>query len=277
MPAGVPEAVRRQVLKFHYNDLPSLRALFDAHPGRIACVIMEAMRTEPPQEGFLHAVQRLCREHGALFILDEMITGFRLNLHGAQGLFELEPDLSCFGKALGNGFAISALVGRREVMRLGGLDHDGERVFLLSTTHGAETHALAAAIETMRAYRERDVIGAMARAGARLLGGVRESIRRHGIDGYFDVIGHPSNLIYVARDAKREPSQEFRTLFLQETVRRGLLMPSMVVSAAHGDAEIDHTVGAVDAALAVYARALEDGVGAFLEGRPVKPVFRRYV
>src|SRR5262249_34172554 len=158
---------------------------------------------------------------------------------------------------LGNGFAISALLGRRDIMELGGLHHSRERVFLLSTTHGAESSALGAAMAVMQAYQREDPIGTMHRQGERLRAGLRTAIGRHGLDGYVDVLGRPCNLVYATRDAERQPSQQFRTLFMNELIRHGILAPSFVVSAAHSDADIDITIEAVDAALAVYRRALD--------------------
>src|SRR5690606_20301591 len=143
MNAGIPEATRRLVAKFRYNDLASVEALFAQHPGQIACLVLEAARTEEPQPGYLERLKSLVHANGALLVFDEMITGFRWHLRGAQHVYGVTPDLGTFGKALANGFSVSALVGRREIMTLGGLGHDRERVFLMSTTHGAETHGLA--------------------------------------------------------------------------------------------------------------------------------------
>jgi glutamate-1-semialdehyde 2,1-aminomutase len=277
MPGGIPEAVRRQTLKFAYNDLTSLRALFAAYPEQIACVVMEAETTEPPVRGYLQGVVDLCHAHGTLFVLDEMITGFRWHNGGGQTLYGITPDLSTFGKGIGNGFAVSALVGKAAIMARGGLRHDEERVFLLSTTHGAETHSLAAAIATMRTYQTEDVIGHMERQGARLAEGVRQAAAELGIEEYFQVAGRVSNLIFVTRDRDKQRSQPFRTLFMQETIRRGLLMPSFVVSYAHTAEDVDRTVEGVAAALVVYRQALEDGMEGYLVGRPVKPVFRQRV
>ena len=237
---------------------------------------MEAATTVEPALGFLHQVRQQCSTNGALFILDEMITGFRWHLGGAQQLYGVTPDLSTFGKALANGFALSALVGRREVMERGGLRHGQERVFLLSTTHGAETSALAAALETMRIYREEGVVEVLYRQGERLRSGVREAARANGVANHFDVLGNPTNLVYETRDRTGQPSQPFRTLFLQELIRRGVLAPSFVVSYSHRDEDIDATVDAVAEAFAVYRRALEDGPEPYLVGRPVRPVFRRF-
>jgi glutamate-1-semialdehyde 2,1-aminomutase len=203
-----------------------------------------------------------------------MITGFRWHVGGAQKVHGVRPDLSTFGKAMANGFSVSALAGRREIMELGGIHHDRERVFLLSTTHGAETHSLAAAIATIRTYRKHDVVGHLHRQGERLAAGARQVARVHGVERHFEVAGPPCNLIYVTRDADGAPSQAFRALFLQELARNGVLAPSFVISFSHNDDVVDRTVDAIDAALRCYRRALEDGVDVYLVGRPVKPVFR---
>lgn len=277
MNAGIPEAVQRLTLIFPYGDLEAAAALFAAHHGRIAALILEPARLSDPPPGYLQALKDLCHANGALLILDEMVTGFRWHRNGAQTLYGVVPDLSCFGKALGNGFSVSALAGRREVMRLGGLDHtDRPRVFLLSTTHGAETHALAAAIATMRIYDREDVTGHLDRVGGLLARGLTEAAARHGLADHVRVVGKPCCLFFETRDHHGAPSQAFRTLFLQECIRRGILAPSLVVSYAHSPADIAATVDAVDGALAVYARALDDGVERHLVGRPSEVVQRRF-
>ena len=274
--AGIPAAISDMTLKFAYNRPDSLRALFKAHPGQIACVIMEAEAAAPPVPGYLHQVKEICEENGAVLIFDEMITGFRWHLGGAQKFYGVVPHLSTFGKAMGNGFAISALAGEREIMRLGGLDHDQPRVFLLSTTHGAETHALAASLATLRIYRERDVIEVLWKQGKRLRALVDRSIAENRLTGFFEVTGKPCNLVFVTCDQEGHRSQAFRTLFMQELIRRGVIAPSFVVSYAHSDADIDRTAEAVFAAHVVYRKALDEGIDKYLEGRPVKPVYRRF-
>jgi glutamate-1-semialdehyde 2,1-aminomutase len=276
MNAGIPEATRRLVVKFRYNDLASLEAVFAQYPSQIACVVMEAARTEEPAPGYLEAVKRTTHAHGALLVFDEMITGFRWHLNGAQHLYGVTPDLSTFGKALANGFSVSALAGRREIMRLGGNDHDRERVFLLSTTHGAETHQLAAALATMRFYRDHPVVETLYARGARLRQGFERAVEDNGLVGYLDVVSRDCNLLFGTRDTNKQPSQPFRTLFMQELVKRGVIAPSFVVSYSHSETDIDRTLPAVSEALAVYRKALEEGADKYLEGRPVKPVFRKY-
>jgi glutamate-1-semialdehyde 2,1-aminomutase len=237
---------------------------------------MEPERTQPPDAGFLEGVRDLCASEGAVLIFDEMITGFRWDTGGAQALYDVTPDLSTFGKGMANGFSVSALVGRRELMRLGGRDHDRERVFLLSTTHGAETHGLAAAMATMSEYVENDVVGRLHEAGTRLRAGVEAAAVNAGVSEQFRLVGRDCNLVFETRDAGGSPSQEYRTLFMQELVRRGILAPSFVVNYSHDDATIDATIDAVGESLGVYRRALEDGVERYLTGPSVKPVYRRF-
>lgn len=276
MNAGIPDAETSHVRTFRYDDVASVEQMFAENPGEIAAVIMEPCKYDDPLDGFLHRVRDLCHENGALFVLDEMITGFRLAIGGGQEHYGVEADLSTYGKALANGYAVSALAGKREIMELGGLHHDREKVFLLSTTHGAEYHGLAAALETLRIYQEEDVVGTLKRRGQRLKDGVNAVSDAMGLREVFGVIGHPSNLVFTTADADGQPSQPFRTLYMQEMIRRGVLAPSFVVSYSHTDDDIDRTIEATREALTVYTRALHDGVGDFLVGRPVQPVFRRY-
>lgn len=276
MPGGVPGATRELTLKFAYNDLASLETLFESHPGQIAAVILEAEKEAPPAPGFLHGVQRLCRRHGAVFILDEMITGFRWHAGGAQAYHDLDPDLSTFGKAMANGFSVSALAGKRELMRLGGSAHDRERVFLLSTTHGAETHGLAAAIATMEAYRELPVIETLWDRGERLASGIRRAAVDAGVEEQVPILGRPCCLVFGSRDADGRPSQPFRTLLMQEMIERGVLGTSLVVNYSHSESDVDRTIAVFAEAFRVYRRALEDGIDGYLRGRPVQPAIRPF-
>ena len=274
MPGGIPKEFRRQTVPFHYNDIADLEDLFGRYSGEIACVVMEAARLEDPKPGYLQQVKDCCHRHGALLVFDEMITGFRFDLGGAQGLYGVVPDLSTFGKALANGFAVSALAGKREFMELGGFDHSRERVFLLSTTHGAETHSLAAALATLQFYREQPVIEILHSRGARLRAGLNAAIARLNLGRQVELLGRDCCLLFATRDVTGAPSQPLRTLFMQELVKQGIIAPSFVVSYSHSEADIDRTVEAANHALTVYRRALDEGVDRHLEGRSVKPVFR---
>ena len=276
MKSGVPQSTRQQILPFKYNDPEHLRDLFQQHPGRIACVIMEPARLEEPAPGYLARVKALCHAGGALLVFDEMITGFRWNLRGAQHEYGVTPDLSTFGKAMANGFSVSALAGRRDVMELGGTDHARERVFLLSTTHGAETHQLAAAIATMRFYETHPVIETLASRGARLRAGFQKAVREAGVQDHVGLVSRDCNLLFFTRGPDMQPNQAFRTLFMQELIRGDVIAPSFVVSYSHSEQDIDHAIDVAASALRVYRRALDEGIEKYLAGRPVKPVFRPY-
>jgi len=276
MSAGIPESTKKLTVKFHFNDIKSVKDLFARFPGQIACVILEAEKYDPPEGNFLHELKRIAHENGAVFILDEMITGFRWHLGGAQKKYGIVPDLAAFGKALGNGFAISALAGKRDIMELGGLGHDKERVFLMSTTHGAENHALAAALATMKFYKEHPVIETLYGQGRKLAEGVNRASGELGLREHVSIIGPDCCSVYTTRDQDKKPSEPFRTLFLQETMKRGLLMPSSIVSYSHSDKDIEQTVEKISEALVVYKKALNEGIEKFLIGDPVKPVFRKY-
>lgn len=276
MSAGIPKVIQDLTVKFKYNDIESVKVLFERYPNRIACVILEPEKEQEPKDNFLHEVQKLCGEKGAVFILDEMITGFRWHNGGAQAFHKITPDLTTFGKALANGFSVSALVGKREIMRLGGLDHDKERVFLMSGTHGAENHGLAAAMATMRVYQDEPVVETLWRQGKRIASGLKQAIEENKLTKHVSILGRPCCLVYGTRDNENTPSQSFRTLLLQETMKRGILAPSLVVSYSHSDADIDRTIEAFNAAFHIYRKALDEGIEKYLVGRSVQPVWRRF-
>lgn len=274
MDAGIPKAVQDLSLTFQYDDLDSLTHLFETYPEQIACVIMEAAKYSDPSPGYLESVIDTCHRNGALFILDEMITGFRWHNGGAQQVYGVEPDFSTFGKALANGFSLSALVGKRELMEVAGLYHDRDRVFALSTTHGAESTGLAAAMATMRFYQQNPVIDVLEQQGTKLAQGLQAIIAKHQLSGHVGVIGRPSNMVFTTSDQDGKPSQAFRCLLMQELIKRGVLGPSLVISYSHTDEDIHQTVNAFDGALSVYKDALAGSVEDYLVGPATQTVYR---
>lgn len=274
--AGIPQCVKDLTLTFGYNDLESVRRLFAEYPNQIAGLILEPAKYDEPENDFLNQVREICHQNGSLFIIDEMITGFRWHRGGGQAEYGVDPDLSCWGKAMGNGFSVSALTGKRKYMELGGLHHDRERVFLLSTTHGAETHGLAAAIATMEVYRREPVIETLYGRGKRLQDEGTQIIAQHGLSKHIQIVGRPCCLVFTTLDNDLRQSQIMRSLFLQETIKRGVLMTTLVVSFTHTDEDIDRTLEAIDGALSVYRKALENGPEHYLIGQPSQVVYRRY-
>ena len=203
-----------------------------------------------------------------------MITGFRWHERGAQFIYNVKPDLCTFGKGIANGFPVSALAGRGDVMRLGGFVDDADRVFLLSQTAGAQPWALAAMLAVIDIGQREQISERLHLIGGKLRRGIEEVVADAGLGSYFQLRGRDCNLTYVARDGAGQPSQAFRTLVLQTFVDRGILAPSFVVCAAHDPAAIQQAVDAVAELMPVYRRALEDGIDQVLRGRPVRPAIR---
>jgi glutamate-1-semialdehyde 2,1-aminomutase len=274
---GVPEEVQKLTLKFNYNNIESCERLFDEYPGQIACFNLEPLTSTPPVDGFLEKLKALCERNGALLIFDEVVSGFRFSLGGAQEMAKVIPHLAAFGKAMANGFSVSALVGQSEFMKLGGITHDEERVFLLSTTHGGETHSIAAAIACIKEIKEQNAIKHFWDTGRLLMDRVQKAAQEVGAESYIEIGGYSVKPSFSFKDEKGEISMIARTLFLQETISRGLLMPYMVPSLAHTEQDIEFAVNCTREALIVMKEAA-DGAGMLnaVQGNIIKPVFRKY-
>lgn len=277
MKKGIPEEVTSLGLTFHYNDISSLQVLFDEYPNQIAAVILEPATYIPPKDNFLHKVKEVCKKNDTVFILDEMITGFRWHLQGAQKYYDVLPDLATFGKGMANGFSLAALAGKREIMELGGILKEGaERVFLISTTHGAEMCALGAFIKTMEVYKEKNVVDHLWKYGQDLLKGMNAISGELGLENYFSAEGYACSPVFFTNDKNGKPSMEFRTLFSQEMIKNRVLIPCIALSYSHGEKELGMTLNAVRNSLKVYKQALENGIEKYLKGRVIKPVFRKF-
>ncbi len=274
---GIPEPVIDQTKQFRYNDIASLQQVFDRHPRQIACVVLEPATNFHPEAGFLQNVQALCHAQGAVLVLDEMITGFRWHLKGAQHYYGLRPDLCTFGKAMANGFSVSCVAGRREIMDLGSIEFAGrERVFLLSTTHGAEMSGMGAFVATMKYLQREPVIDHLWLYGQRLINLINRLAVEFGIESSLKAGGVPCSPFYSTLDKQGNPSLELRTLFSQEMIRHSVLMPWIALSYRHRDEELALTETALRASLGVYRQGFEQGTGDLLEGPPIKPVFRKF-
>ncbi len=277
MNRGVPEAIRNLTLKFDYNDLSSVENLFLTYPNQIACILLEPISGTEPKPGYLQDLKLLCEKNGALLIFDEVVSGFRFHIGGVQALTGVTPHLAAFGKAMANGFSVSALTGQREFMKLGGLEHKEERVFLLSTTHGGETHCLAAAIATLKEIKKQNAIEHFYKIGKAIQDGFQKVIHETKTEDYMTVTGYSCKPGFLIKDGKGNISMEGRTLFLQELCSRGILMPYVVPSLAHNNEVVNQTVSAVAESLKAVKQAFESGqIDKILAGSTVKPVFRKF-
>ncbi len=274
---GVPKCVRELTLKFKYNDLEGLRKLFDEYEGKIAGVIFEPISFIEPNEGFLQGVKDLCEEKGAVLIFDEVVSGFRFSLGGVQEMTGVTPHLAAFGKAMANGFSVSALVGKKEIMELGGIHHDSERVFLLSTTHGGETHSLAASIATINIIRDNNLIDYFWKIGKEIQNGLLSAAEQAGASHLLDVGGYPCKPSFGLKDENGEISMVARTLFLQETVKRGILIPYIVPGYAHTSSVVSESMEKISEVFSIMKKASESGgMEKLIDGPIVKPVFRKF-
>jgi len=274
---GIPQETIEKTKLFSYNNIVSLEDLIARYPKQISCVVLEAAASEEPRDGYLQKVQKLCRSNGIVFILDEMITGFRWHIKGAQHVYDVSPDLCTFGKAMANGFSVACVAGRRELMELGSIEFDGrERVFLLSTTHGAEMSGLGAMVATIDFMRRNEVIEHLWSYGRRLMAMMQRKADAHGVSHSFRVDGVACSPYYLTLDANGTNSLPLRTLFSQEMIRNGVLMPWIALSYRHREEELAITENAIDNSLRVYHRALQEGVEKYLVGPVIKPVFRKF-
>jgi glutamate-1-semialdehyde-2,1-aminomutase len=267
--AGVPVALRALTHQWTYNDLESLQAVFDAHPGEVAAVIMEPVGVESPLPGFLKAVLTMAHEHGALLVFDEVITGFRLAPGGAQEYFGVTPDLAAFGKAMANGYPLAAVAGRATVM-----EQIASTTFI-SSTFGGDTIALAASLATMQRIRDGGVIEHLWRQGARLTEGFNALASEHEVPAR--MIGLAPRRVIVFEAVDGADANGLKGLVWQECLDRGILLGNAnFVSLAHDDSAVDATLEAFDGALSVAGAALRHGeVSTKLRGRPPGEVFRR--
>ncbi len=264
--AGIPRATAELTATFGYNDLESVVEAID---DQTACVILEPVTFEEPRDGFLSELRRVCDQVGALLIFDEMWTGFRLALGGAQERFGVRADLACFSKAIANGMPISVVTGRRDVMAL--CDKD---VFFF-TTFGGEALSLAAAKATIGELRAHRVPEQLERLGGKLKAGYNALAAELGLD-YTRCIGYGCRSM-VTFDAKAGDPLVLKSLAQQELIRRGVLWGGFHnLSFAHGEADVAYTLEAWRGALGVVREAVAAGdVRGRLRGEPVEPVFRR--
>lgn len=277
---GIPERMRSMTASFSYNDYSSVEALLANNDHDIACLIMEPVKFDPPRDDFLHKVAALCKERGVLLILDEMITGFKWSLQGAQNYYGVKPDMSTWGKGIANGFSACALTGRAEIMELGGIRCEGEdKLFLISTTHGAETTGLAAMIATINAFKQHQMIESNWARGESLKANLEQIVQKHQLESYLSLIGYPCLFVLVCRNANGAVDDHFRTLFMQEMIAHGVLFQGMFYTTwSHQQAELDLQAMAFEAACVAYRRAIEAGTTeGLLIGRPAKPVFRKKI
>jgi glutamate-1-semialdehyde 2,1-aminomutase/spore coat polysaccharide biosynthesis protein SpsF len=265
---GVPVAVSALTHLVAYGDPTAVEKALLAHPGEFAAVILEPAGGSEPPPGYLDAVKALTRKHGALLIFDEIITGFRWSLGGAQGRYGVTPDLSAFGKAMGNGMPISAVVGRADIMRL------MEDIFF-SGTFGGEALSLAAAIATIDKIERENVVDVIWKRGAELRKIIGKEIATAKIDDVFTITGCEPFLLLAFKDHPKASKEAIKTFLLRELIQMGLLINgSHNLSYAHTPADFDRIQLAYNHALPALRAALDSGdIERQLNNQVIVPVF----
>lgn len=265
--SGIPEAIRDLSGTFEYNDIESVRQSLDAN---VAAVILEPFVFEAPKNNFLQELARLCEENGTLLIFDEMWTGFRVAVGGAQEYFGVTPDLACYSKAFANGMPISLLTGRKDVM-----DLFKEEVFFF-TTFGGEALSLAAAVATIREMIEKNVPAYLAEKGKLLREGYNALAAELGIAGYTRCTGFDCRSL-VSFDASAGNPLELKSYVQQELIKRGILWSGFHnMSFSHTEEDVAYTLRAYREVLGLLKEAVDKGeVAMRLKGSPVEAVFRK--
>jgi len=267
---GIPEDVRKLTLTFEYNKIETLEKLFKENKDQVACVIMEPVGIVEPQNDFLNKARELAHGNGAVLIFDEIVTGFRLAPGGAQEYYGVIPDLACFGKAMANGFPISAVVGKRKMMKL------FDEIFY-SFTFGGEIVSIAASIATIKEMKRRNVIMYLRERGRRIKDGYNVFAREYGLEKYTECIGLNPRTVTLFRNKKGEADLLLKSLFQQECIKRGILFVGCHnICYSHSDEDIEYTLRVYRTVFEIIKDAIaKDKVRRLIEGKPVQPVFRK--
>lgn len=256
---GCLKEVYEKTVGFEYNNIESVKEQIEIYKDQIACIIMEpALSFLEPKENFLQDIRALCNQHGIVLIFDEMITGFRWHLKGAQYLYDIKPDLTTFGKAMGNGFSVSALAGKKEIMRLGDVEQGKDQVFLLSTTHGAEATGLAAFLATVEFLEQNNVIEHNYGFGEDMIKNMNEIASSMGIDKGFQMFGRGCLPYYSTKNPKGEWDSDFCLLFQQEMMRHHILIRHISIAYRHGQDEMKKLLNGFEKSMEIYIKAYRE-------------------
>lgn len=282
---GVPEEISDLTLCFKSCDLDSLKDLFKKYPNQIAAIITEPEKPHCSNcsclissENYLKQAISITQKNGAIFILDEMVSGFKVDFPGAISKYNLSPDLATWGKGIANGFSFCALTGKKEIMDLGAIKNQGkEKVFLISTTHGGETHAIRAGIKTIEEFKDKNVIKHNHKIGNLIIDKTQEIINRIQLEDFIEITPCPWMIVFSFKNNNQDICNGYRTYFLQEMINENILFQGIFVPClSHSDKEVAFFINAFEKVVRKYKAILDSGYKDFLLGEPTKAVFRKY-
>lgn len=277
--SGIPNDISNLTVTFKADNINSLKELFAQYPNQIACVISEPEKFNELAPDYLKSAIDLAHTNGAVWIMDEMITGYRTDFPGSMKKYDVVPDLTTWGKGIANGFSFCCLTGKKEIMELGGVRNIGaEKLFLISTTHGGETCSIAAALATINEFEKHDVIGHNQALGQKFIDGSRKIFESHGIGHSIRNMQFNWHASLGYFDNEGNNSFGLRTLFHQELIKHGVLFQGIFCPHfSHTEDDVEHILNAMDDSCAIYKKGLEEGYEKYLVGEPIKPVFRKYI
>lgn len=277
--SGIPSDISNLTVTFKADNLESLKELFEQYPGQIACVISEPEKMNVLAPDYLKNAIDLAHQHGALWIMDEMITGYKTDFPGSMKKYNVVPDMTTWGKGIANGFSFCCLTGKKEVMELGGIRNVGkEKLFLISTTHGGETSSIAAALATMHEFEKLPVVQHNQGLGQKFIDGSARIIASHGLSHSIKNLQFNWHASLGYFDKEGQNSFGLRTLFHQEMIKRGVLFQGIFCPHfSHSEQDVEHILNAMDESCTVYKKGLEEGYEKYLKGEPIKAVFRKYI
>ena len=274
---GIPSEVKDMTVLYKADDMESLKNLFKKYNNQIACVISEPEKYNLIPDGFYDEAIMLAHSNGAVWIMDEMITGFKTDYPGSIKKYNAKPDLATWGKGIANGFSFCALTGKKDIMNLGGIYNSERKLFLVSTTHGGETAPIAAALETMKVFEEFEVIKHNQKIGQYFIDGAESLINNYDMNDYIKLTGFNWNVGLVINGKDKNPSFGFRTLFMQEMIKRGVLYQGILSPCfSMKIKDIDFMLDAFEQSIKILKKALDQNLEKYLTGPEIKPVFRKY-
>ena len=263
---GIPKSLAKMIQKFEYNNIESLKILFEKWKGDVAAVYMEPMITEFPKKNFLVDVKKLSKKYGAVLIFDEVITGFNFSNLGDQELLKIQSDIAVFGKGIANGMPLAAITGKRKFM-------EKFNDIFYSTTYGGEALSLAAGIAVINEMKTKPIIKYCWELGRKLINEFNKLSEIHG--NYVKIEGLPVRSKIICKDEKGELSISVKSLFYQEMVKRGILLgPGYIfLSYSHTNLDIKKTLTAADESMKIVKTAIKSkNINKFLEGKVMKSV-----
>jgi glutamate-1-semialdehyde aminotransferase len=257
---GVPDHVSNDTIEFNYNDLDELEKLLDENVGKVACVIITpvghplAKPVTAPAPGYLEGVRKLADKHKVVLIFDEIRTGFRVSLGGAQERYGVTPDMSAVGKAMGNGYPIGAIVGKKEIMKM------VEKEVFISSTFFPNSLEMVAALKVIEILEREDVCNSIWTRGTKFLEDLQEIVDKSGVK--VTVSGIPPMPFLTFDKDDGGAYKKNREVFYTEAIRRGLFIQPYhhwYICHRHTDEDLERALNVVKESLAVVAKLAVTG------------------